>query len=213
MSKTKTPALTADQFDGTNLETLAFADGLGMAAIEAISVDMIQWYEAGMFPTVDAVKAALARGYARAEEQSAILAANGGTVVKFKAPGAATLAQYASGILKWSRAGKFPKGAQSPRAFTASIPGKKDPRGAKPGAKTETPETKTETPSGAKTETKTAEGKRLSWKDCTANLSALIAASTVMPTKDGGPTLSAADAAVVSDHLRAVLAVLSGYLK
>lgn len=185
MSKTKTPALAADQFDGSNLETLAFADGLGMVAVEAIAVDMVQWKAAGLYPTVTAVAEHLSAGYARAAEQAAVMA-TGGTSVKFKAPTAETLKQYASGILKWARAGKFPKDAQSPRAFTASVPEAKDSRGRKAGAKTET-KTETDAPAGVaetpKTETKT--GARPVWRDYTPQINALIAAAVVLPVKDG----------------------------
>jgi hypothetical protein len=87
----------------------AAADADAMSAFEDMHMAMLTWHMAAAYPTTSDLTKALAAGYA-----------SNPRVVATKD----TLAQYASGILKWAKAGKVPK-AHSMRAFMGSVPGAK----------------------------------------------------------------------------------------
>ena len=87
----------------------AAADANAMCSFQDLHMAMLEWHMIGQYPTKEDVIKALKKGYA----------ANPRVVAN-----ADTLDQYASGIRKWSRAGKVPK-AHSMRAFMGSVPGAK----------------------------------------------------------------------------------------
>ena len=97
----------------------AAADANAMCSFEDLHMAMLEWHMIGQYPTKEDVIKALKKGYA----SNPRVVAN-----------ADTLDQYASNILKWSRAGKVPK-AHSMRAFMASVPGAKGKGGRPPKAK------------------------------------------------------------------------------
>ena len=97
----------------------AAADAGSMSAFEDLHMSMLMWNMTAAYPTSAELTKALAEGYA-----------SNPRVVATKE----TLTQYASGILKWSKAGKVPK-AHSMRAFMGSVPGAKGKGGRPPKAK------------------------------------------------------------------------------
>ncbi len=107
-------------FDLSAVTAAAAADANAMSAFEDLHLSMLEWNMTAAYPTVSDLTKALAEGYAANPR-----------VVATKD----TLAQYASGILKWSKAGKVPK-AHSMRAFMGSVPGAKGKGGRPPKAKT-----------------------------------------------------------------------------
>ena len=107
------------QIDLSAVTAAAAADANAMCSFEDLHMVMLEWHMIGQYPTKEDVIKALKKGYA----------ANPRVVAN-----ADTLDQYASNILKWSRAGKVPK-AHSMRAFMASVPGAKGKGGRPPKAK------------------------------------------------------------------------------
>lgn len=97
----------------------AAADANAMSAFEDLHLAMLEWNMIGQYPASAELTKALAAGYA-----------SNPRVVATKD----TLTQYASGILKWAKAGKVPK-AHSMRAFMGSVPGAKGKGGRPPKAK------------------------------------------------------------------------------
>ena len=102
----------ATAFDLSVITLAAAADGGAMQAFEDLHVTMLDWYGMGLFPTVEAVAEALKAGYLQTPRVSA---------------SAATLKNYAFGILKWAKSGRVPKTA-SMRAFQANPGGTKPPK-------------------------------------------------------------------------------------
>lgn len=107
------------EIDLTAVTAAAAADADSMSAFEDLHMSMLMWHMIGQYPTVSDLTKALAAGYAANPR-----------VVATKD----TLTQYASGILKWAKAGKVPK-AHSMRAFMGSVPGAKGKGGRPPKAK------------------------------------------------------------------------------
>ena len=107
------------KFDLSAVTAAARADADAMSAFEDLHMEMLQWNMIGQYPTTSDLTKALAEGYATNPR-----------VVATKE----TLTQYASGILKWAKAGKTPK-AMSMRAFMGSVPGAKGKGGRPPKAK------------------------------------------------------------------------------
>jgi hypothetical protein len=107
------------QIDLSAVTAAAAADANAMCSFEDLHMAMLEWHMIGQYPTKEDVIKALKKGYA----SNPRVVAN-----------ADTLDQYASGIRKWSRAGKVPK-AHSMRAFMASVPGAKGKGGRPPKAK------------------------------------------------------------------------------
>lgn len=101
----------------------AAADADAMSAFEDLHMSMLMWNMIGQYPTSAELTKALAAGYA----------ANPRVVASKD-----TLTQYASGILKWAKAGKVPK-AMSMRAFMGSVPGSKG-KGGRPAKAKANPE-------------------------------------------------------------------------
>ena len=108
--------------DLTAVTAAAAADANAMSAFEDLHMSMLMWNMTAAYPTVSDLTKALAEGYA----------ANPRVVATKE-----TLTQYASGILKWAKAGKTPK-AMSMRAFMGSVPGAKGKGGRPPKAKANT---------------------------------------------------------------------------
>ena len=107
------------QIDLSAVTAAAAADANAMCSFEDLHMAMLEWHMIGQYPTKEDVIKALKKGYA----SNPRVVAN-----------ADTLDQYASGIRKWSHAGKVPK-AHSMRAFMASVPGAKGKGGRPPKAK------------------------------------------------------------------------------
>ena len=107
------------EIDLAAVTAAARADADSMSAFEDLHMAMLMWHMIGQYPTVSDLTKALAAGYAANPR-----------VVATKD----TLTQYASGILKWAKAGKVPK-AHSMRAFMGSVPGAKGKGGRPPKAK------------------------------------------------------------------------------
>lgn len=108
-----------DTFDLSVVTLAAAADAAGLQAFENLHVEMLTWHSAGVFPAAADVTAALKAGYATSPRVVA---------------SAATLAQYASGIVKWAKAGRTPS-AHTMRAFMQPVPGAKSAKGRKAKAK------------------------------------------------------------------------------
>ena len=108
--------------DLSTVTAAAAADAGAMSAFEDLHMSMLMWHMTAAYPTVSDLTKALAAGYA----------ANPRVVATKE-----TLTQYASGILKWAKAGKTPK-AMSMRAFMGSVPGAKGKGGRPPKAKANT---------------------------------------------------------------------------
>ena len=106
-------------FDLSAVTAAAAADAGAMCSFEDLHMLMLEWHMIGEQPTKEEIVKALKKGYATNPR----VVAN-----------ADTLDQYASGIRKWSKAGKVPK-AHSMRAFMASVPGSKGKGGRPPKAK------------------------------------------------------------------------------
>ena len=107
------------KFDLSAVTAAARADADSMSAFEDLHMSMLEWHMVGQYPSTTDMTKALAEGYA----------ANPRVVATKE-----TLTQYASGILKWAKAGKVPK-AHSMRAFMGSVPGSKGKGGRPPKAK------------------------------------------------------------------------------
>ena len=109
-------------FDLSAVTAAAAADAGAMCSFEDLHLLMLEWNMIGEYPTKAEVIKALKAGYA----SNPRVVANEDT-----------LDQYASGILKWAKAGKTPK-AMSMRAFMGSVPGAKGKGGRPPKAKANT---------------------------------------------------------------------------
>lgn len=105
------------QFNLALVSQCALADANALSAFEDLHVEMLTWNAAGEFPTVSDVTKALAEGYA---QNPRVVAS------------ADTLKQYASGIVKWAKAGVTPKDLTM-RAFMKPVPGAKSTKGRKAG--------------------------------------------------------------------------------
>lgn len=105
------------QFDLSVVSRCALADADALSSFEDLHIEMLTWNAAGEFPTVSDVTKALAEGYA---QNPRVVAS------------ADTLKQYASGIVKWAKAGVTPKDLTM-RAFMKPVPGAKSTKGRKAG--------------------------------------------------------------------------------
>ena len=125
--------IDVDGFDLSVVSLAAGVEGSAMQAFEDLHCAMLDWYGVGLFPEVSAVQAALVAGFNTCGRVGYSMA---------------TLKQYASGIIKWAKAGKVPTVAKL-SAVQASPPGTKSAKGRKKGAQTapKTPEA-TKTPEG-----------------------------------------------------------------
>ena len=115
------------EFNLSLISLAAAADANAMQAFEDLHVEMLTWHAAGEFPAAADVTEALKAGYAQNPRVVATVD---------------TLKQYASGIIKWAKAGKVPSNSTM-RAFMQSVPGAKSTKGRKAKAK---PEAATEAP-------------------------------------------------------------------
>ena len=104
-------------FNLTLVSQCALADANTLSAFEDLHIEMLTWHAADTFPAVADVLDALKAGYA---QNPRVVAS------------ADTLKQYASGIVKWAKAGQTPK-ALTMRAFMQPVPGAKSTKGRKPG--------------------------------------------------------------------------------
>lgn len=104
---------SAVQFDLTPVTLAAAAEAGAVDMFDGLHCAMLAWHGAGTYPTNAALVAALRQGYASNPRVTAT---------------DDTLTQYASGILKWSKAGKTPK-RPTMSAFMGSVPGAKSTRG------------------------------------------------------------------------------------
>ena len=109
---------TRTEFDLTAVVEAARADGESVGAMEEMHCAMLSWHAAGVYPARLAIEKALREGYARTRAYI-----NDGT-----------LTQYASGILKWAKAGRVPT-RLTMTAFQGKVPGSESPAGRKPGRK------------------------------------------------------------------------------
>lgn len=105
------------EFNLSVISLAAAADANALAAFEDLHVEMLTWNAAGEYPAIADVIKALQEGYA---QQARVVASTD------------TLKQYASGIIKWSKAGKVPS-VYAMRAFMQPVPGSKSAKGRKPG--------------------------------------------------------------------------------
>ena len=103
------------EFNLSLISLAAAADANAMQAFEDLHVEMLTWHAAGEFPVVTDVTEALKAGYAQNPRVVATVD---------------TLKQYASGIIKWAKAGKVPS-SSTMRAFMQSVPGAKSTKGRK----------------------------------------------------------------------------------
>lgn len=113
------------EFNLSLISLAAAADANAMQAFEDLHVEMLTWHAAGEFPAAADVTEALKAGYAQNPRVVATVD---------------TLKQYASGIIKWAKAGKVPS-SSTMRAFMQSVPGAKSTKGRKAKAKPEAAET------------------------------------------------------------------------
>lgn len=107
------------EFNLSLVSLAAAADANAMQAFEDLHVEMLTWHAAGEFPAAADVTEALKAGYAQNPRVVATVD---------------TLKQYASGIIKWAKAGKVPSNSTM-RAFMQSVPGAKSTKGRKAKAK------------------------------------------------------------------------------
>ena len=105
-------------FNLSAITVAAAADAAGIVATEALHVECMGWHGAGLYPNVSDVAKALRVGYAAHPMVSV---------------SDDTLKQYASGIIKWAKAGIMPK-RPGLKPFMGSVPGAKSTRGRKPKA-------------------------------------------------------------------------------
>ena len=100
-TKPATRVLKNVSFDLTAITSAAHCMANTEAAFSEVHALMLTWHGMGLYPTVEAVTAALLDGYAKNPNIKA---------------NEKTLTNYAHGILKWAKVGKTPK-ALSMRAF------------------------------------------------------------------------------------------------
>lgn len=109
------------EFNLSVISLAAAADANALQAFEDLHVEMLTWHAAGEFPAAVDVTEALKAGYAQNPRVVATVD---------------TLKQYASGIVKWAKAGKVPS-SSTMRAFMQPVPGAKSSKGRKAKAKPE----------------------------------------------------------------------------
>jgi hypothetical protein len=173
-------------------------EGVGYRVAEAMQCEMIQWKEAGSYPAVEDVASAIKDGMLSVEGMG-----------KDDLPSKVSLKQYASGMIKWAKAGAFPN-TPSLRAFMKPIPGAKSTRGRKAKGGMEAPVATEATEGSAKAtegSAKAAEPAAL-WR----GLAPLLAAA-INGHGDLGLPLAADEKAKVNEAARVILAFITAKAK